>query len=670
MLGGGGGKKLLNLTLATFIPITLLVASVVLYKKICSFAVMKCSILLTLLFTFFFIKGNAERIDEAEARSFASAFLNIPATRAVGDTDLRCVANLPAGYVFATPETFVLVGESGGAPIALGYGMKKAGDAIPPVLSMLLQQAKTEPSSTDIFLQPGAPAGPLLTMVRHQKSPYNAACPYYKDDAGTVSEERCVVGCVATALEEILTYYRREIVLQDTLHGWETPHYKIADVLPGTKVDTRLILDNYDTQAATPEAIDAVARLSLYCGMAARMNWGLSESGASVHRLAEPLKRAFGYGFVHYADSYRYAPQEWVKMIANEVREGRPVLYAGYTQFIQGHAFVIDGIDAEGFFHVNWGYGGSYDGYFRMDVLAFYEDAEGKRDDTAVQGFFCNQEALLLHPDAIYPALPDTLVRTGLELAVDSIFPLETPRAGMYTPVAVAVRNTTDATLTSPFELFTNAPTDTLMFEQADFIALTGVTLAPREARQIVVHTEFTETGHRLLRLSPDDIQVLRTAEVEVLPYASAALSHTISSPSFPTANTVEFSVTSRNSVASASRSGVLQSYFLDEGTTCRDYSGAYQQSHVLYLQPGEARTDTITFTNLKPATTYTFKVKYRWHAVGEVTFTTPAVDGIASLEVDVNNNLWYHLDGRCLYRRPQAPGIYIHRGKKVVIRN
>ena len=90
----------------------------------------------------------------------------------------------------------------------------------------------------------------------------------------------------------------------------------------------------------------------------------------------------------------------------------------------------------------------------------------------------------------------------------------------------------------------------------------------------------------------------------------------------------------------------------------------------MLYLQPGEARTDTITFTNLKPATTYTFKVKYRWHAVGEVTFTTPAVDGIASLEVEENNNLWYHLDGRCLYRRPQAPGIYIHRGKKVVIRN
>ena len=136
-------------------------------------------------------------------------------------------------------------------------------------------------------------------------------------------------------------------------------------MLPGTHVDTRLILNNYDTEAATPEAIDAVARLSLYCGMAAQMNWGLNESGASVHRLVEPLKRAFGCGFVHYADSYRYAPSEWVKMIAREVRAGRPVLYAGYTQFMEGHAFVVDGIDAEGLFHVNWGYGGRYDGYFR-----------------------------------------------------------------------------------------------------------------------------------------------------------------------------------------------------------------------------------------------------------------------------------------------------------------
>ena len=609
---------------------------------------------------------SAQRISEEAARDFATNFLRLPTARGAVST-LQRTATLPAGHVFSTPDAFVVVGGDDEAPVALGYGTKEAdATTLPPALSALLHNATPRTSQAEIFLQPGAPAGPLLTMVRHQKAPYNAACPRYTYDDGTVSDERCVVGCVATALEEILTYYRREIVLQDTLHGWETPHYAVADVLPDTKVDTRLILDNYDTQAASPEALDAVARLSLYCGMAARMNWGLQESGASVHRLTEPLKRAFGYGFVHYADSYQYAPAEWVKMIAREVRAGRPVLYAGYTQFIQGHAFVIDGIDTEGFFHVNWGYGGAYDGYFRLDVLAFYEDKEGKRDEVAAQGFFCNQEALLLHPDCITPELPDTLVRTGQEIVIDSIVPLAEPRAGMFTPLALYLRNASDTTLTTPFELFTNAPTDTLLFEQGDYIALTGVTLAPGEARRLVVDTQFNEVGNRLLRISPDDIQVLATVEVEVLPYVSSALHYTVSAPTFSAPNAVQFTVTAQNSATAAGRTGVLQQFFLDEGAECRDYTGAVQQSHVLYLTPDETRTDTVTFRNLKPATTYTFKVKYKWYDVEEITFTTPDADGITPPCSDAENEVWHMLDGRRLPCRPITPGIYILNGKRV----
>ena len=612
---------------------------------------------------------SAQRISEEAARDFATNFLCLPTARGAVSTLLR-TATLPAGHVFSTPDAFVVVGGDDEAPVALGYGTKEA-DATtpPPALSALLHNATPRTSQAEIFLQSGTPTGPLLTMVRHQKAPYNAACPRYTYDDGTVSDERCVVGCVATALEEILTYYRREIVLQDTLHGWETPHYAVADVLPGAKVDTRLILDNYDTQAASPEALDAVARLSLYCGMAAQMNWGIAESGANVYRLEVPLKRAFGYGFVHYADSYKYAPTEWVKMIAQEVRAGRPVLYAGYTQFIQGHAFVIDGIDSEGFFHVNWGYGGAYDGYFRLDVLAFYEDEEGKRDTEAAQGFFCNQEALLLHPDTIEVCLPDTLVRTGTEVVVDSMYLLKTPQEGKFTPIALHLRNTSDATLTTPFELFTNAPTDTLMFEQADYIALTGVTLAAGESRKVVVDAKFTETGKRQLRISPDDVLVLKTLDVEVIPNARHMLTHTISTPTFPTPEEVCFEVTIRNGTAAQARAGILQCYFIDEGTTCRDYTGAYQQSHVIYLEPGEEHTDTVTFRQLKPATTYTFKAKYDWHDVGIITFTTPSATGIEALQQPTHSrHEWHSLDGKKLPSTPNSPGIYIHNGKKRVL--
>ena len=530
-----------------------------------SFAVMKKILtVITLLLLLPIGSLHAERLSEVSAREFAHRFLHQQPTRSNRLGEISLTATLPSGFVFTASDAFVIVGGKDESPIALGYGDAQNGvpttpQNLPPTLTALLnQELGATQSQTELFLQPGAPAGPLLTTVRHQEAPYNVACPYFTYEDGTVSESRCVVGCVATALEECLTYYQREIVLQDTLHGWETAHYAIPDALPGARIDTRLILDNYDTEAASPEALDAIARLNLYCGMAARMNWGISESGANVRRLVEPLKRAFGYGFVHYADSYKYAPQDWVRMIANEVREGRPVLYAGYTQFIEGHAFVIDGIDAEGFFHVNWGYGGAYDGYFRLDVLAFYEDAENKRDAQAAQGFFCNQEVLLLHPDKISVSLPDTLARTGMEVVVDSMYALIPPQEGKFTPIALHLRNTSEQTLTTPFELFTNAPTDTLIFEQGDYVALTGITLAAGEARKIVVDARFTETGNRQMRISPDDSLVLKTIDVEVIPNVRHILKHTISAPAFPSAEEVQLQVTIRNSSAAEARAGIL----------------------------------------------------------------------------------------------------------------
>lgn len=641
-----------------------------------SFAVMKKILtVITLLLLLPLGSLHAERLSEVSAREFAHRFFQQHPARSNRLGEITLTATLPSGFVFTASDAFVIVGGKNESPIALGYGDAQNGVSttpqnLPPTLTALLnQELGATQSQTELFLQPGAPAGPLLTTVRHQEAPYNAACPYFTYEDGTVSESRCVVGCVATALEECLTYYQREIVLQDTLHGWETAHYVIPDVLPGTRIDTRLILDNYDTEAASPEALDAIARLNLYCGMAARMNWGVSESGANVRRLVEPLQRAFGYGFVHYADSYKYAPQAWVSMIANEVREGRPVLYAGYTQFIEGHAFVIDGIDAEGFFHVNWGYGGAYDGYFRLDVLAFYEDAENKRDAQAAQGFFCNQEVLLLHPDKISVSLPDTLTRSGMEVVVDSMYALITPQEGKFTPIALHLRNTSEQTLTTPFELFTNAPTDTLIFEQGDYVALTGITLAAGEARKIVVDARFTETGNRQLRISPDDSLVLKTIDVEVIPNVRHILKHTISAPTFPSAEEVQLQVTIRNSSAAEARAGILQRYFLDEGMTCRDYTGAYQQSHVLYLNPGEEHTDTIIFRNLKPATTYTFKVKYDWHDAGLTTFITPSTDGIHSpSQADERNDEWYTIDGRRLLSLPKKSGIYIRNGKKIML--
>jgi len=84
-------------------------------------------------------------------------------------------------------------------------------------------------------------------------SPYNDLCPFYTDDEGRVSDARCVPGCVAIAMEQILTYYRRTYTLQDTLKGWSTPHYEIDDLLPGEVYETQNICNLYNVKDESAE---------------------------------------------------------------------------------------------------------------------------------------------------------------------------------------------------------------------------------------------------------------------------------------------------------------------------------------------------------------------------------------------------------------------------------
>lgn len=69
---------------------------------------------------------------------------------------------------------------------------------------------------------------------------------------------------------------------------------------------------------------------------------------------------------------YDYGIDEWEDLIYNEVAQGRPVLYAG-TADIGGHAFVCDGYDGQGRFHINWGWNGVANSYFSLSVLDYQE---------------------------------------------------------------------------------------------------------------------------------------------------------------------------------------------------------------------------------------------------------------------------------------------------------
>ena len=60
-----------------------------------------------------------------------------------------------------------------------------------------------------------------------------------------------------------------------------------------------------------------------------------------------------------------------------ELNANRPVAYHN-VDFIDGHAWVVDGIDADGLLHMNWGFYERFNGWFQLDALSFhpYGDSE------------------------------------------------------------------------------------------------------------------------------------------------------------------------------------------------------------------------------------------------------------------------------------------------------
>lgn len=527
---------------------------------------------------------------------------------------------------------------------------------------------------------------PLLDgWVRQQKDPFNRCCPFYID-GGKDTGQRCQVGCVATALEAILSYHRREIVLQDVLPAWSSNTFTTEDIPAGTVVDTRLILKDYGNGTAASvgmseedyaAAVDAVARLSLMCGMAAQMNWGLGSSGADAGNLVEPLQKVFGWQTAEYVDSYKYTPEQWRELLKNELRQGRPVLYTGYTQNIDGHAFVVDGFDENDRFHINWGYGGAYDGhYYDITELCAFANPDDTTPVDVQQGFFCNQQALILSPDAIDTALiADSLKRTGQEIEIESLTIGEPILTGKFTPVTITLHNTADIPLCSPFEIFTNATGDKDLFAEGDYGALFGVNLAPGERRTLTVDCRFSKKGVRTLRISPDDVTLLLEKRVNIQAGSNDELTFDPVSADFAydspetTDGTMSATFSIPVSNAGAERSGSLVTYGLMPSTEVVD--GDWRHYAYYYLPAGGSTTASVTFRGLEPGTEHLFIVRWPWTIRQSYAFTVPtAITGCETLTLQPateTSNACYDLSGRRIGQ--QGRGLLIHSGGKKTFR-
>ena len=216
-----------------------------------------------------------------------------------------------------------------------------------------------------------ATVGPFLTTTWNQSPYYNALCPYDSANHG-----RAVCGCTATATAQIMKFFNHPA----TGYGNCTyTHRRLGELSADYNVDyqwdsmpTALNANSSDAQ------INAVATLIYHIGVAVSMDYSANGSGgktASYGYGGEPSsENAFKYNFkyspyVWTAFCIDYTTDEWKALMKNELNNGRPILYAGYDEKQAGHAFVIDGYNTYGLYHLNWGWGGNADGDFRITIL-------------------------------------------------------------------------------------------------------------------------------------------------------------------------------------------------------------------------------------------------------------------------------------------------------------
>lgn len=228
-----------------------------------------------------------------------------------------------------------------------------------------------------------------------QGMPYNDLCP-----GGSVT------GCVATALGMIMNYwdYPEHGFGQHSYNGANNPaaypnwHYgeQFADY-EHTYYDWANMNDY--AYANSPDSVKvAISTLLYHVGVALDMNYSPSGSGSwslpeyAIFDTSLHLDATYGADYripKHFGYKFSYAGMRdsigndsvWMTMLYESLRDGKPIYYAGWAyenneaghSGTNGHGYVIDGyfsdeIDSN-MFHLNWGWSGSSNGYFKLDAM-------------------------------------------------------------------------------------------------------------------------------------------------------------------------------------------------------------------------------------------------------------------------------------------------------------
>ena len=288
----------------------------------------------------------------------------------------------PAVYAFNSNKGYVLVSAEDDARAILGYSDEGYLDAsnLPDNLLFWMQMYADELSTLNkcgkkkgkVLRRAGQrttseeyPAiDPILgNTIWGQGAPFNNMCPM-------IDEKRTVTGCAATALSQIM-YSHKHPTHGTGSHSYTTStrNINLSADFGATTYDWANMLPNYNGSYTDVQA-NAVATLMYHVGVAAEMDYNINGSGAISTFALVGLTNYFDYDKGIETLPKDFMQEEVIlQRIAVDLQAGRPIYISGATVNEEGHAFVCDGMQSNGYLHINWGWNGYSDGYFALSAL-------------------------------------------------------------------------------------------------------------------------------------------------------------------------------------------------------------------------------------------------------------------------------------------------------------
>ena len=332
----------------------------------------------------FNIEVLAQKVSRSKAQGIAAKFMNerqmgaVDASKTVcaprSDGKVASESGDAAYYVFNAKgdKGFVIVSGDERAKPILGYSdhgsfdydnmpaaMKCWFDQYAAEIDMLDQepvQQFSAPKSTNSVL-------PFIKTQWGQENPFNVQCP-------ELNGEYCLVGSMATAMAQVMYYYRLPNIFNSlTINGYTTTTNHIqVPVLYATPLNwdaMKLYYEYYsDPTDASSQAVAKLMRLSAQVNKS-DFDLTYTKSYNLIDRYVNWLQFSHSARTLWRTD---YSKAQWENFILTELQAKRPVLYVAETHDI-AHAFLCDGYDGNGYYHINWGLRGWYDGYYQLSTL-------------------------------------------------------------------------------------------------------------------------------------------------------------------------------------------------------------------------------------------------------------------------------------------------------------